>query len=203
MATETEVWGPKQHMRNKGMWMGSKCMSSGEFYMINQDCIVSRSAVFSSGAAKTFDEVIVNAADQTTRNAGVTYIAINFEGGNLTVQNDGRGIPIYQAEILYDVNNSIVGVQNVSDPNDPMKVNTSIVRNSANIRWNPQIICEQPLSGTNLSKRKFHITGGVNGAGLKIVNYLSRYFSIVTVDNSRRLRSYPGWSRGAKRYSSI
>ena len=197
MAAETEVWGPKQHMRNKGMWMGSKCMSSGEFYMINQDCIVSRSAVFSSGAAKTFDEVIVNAADQTTRNAGVTYIAINFEGGNLTVQNDGRGIPIYQAEILYDINNSIVGVQNVSDPSDPLKVNSAIVRNPANIRWNPQIICEQPLSGTNLSKRKFHITGGVNGAGLKIVNYLSRYFTIVTVDTVRRLKYVQQFENGS------
>lgn len=197
MTSETEVWGLKQHMRNKGMWMGSQCMSRGDIYVIGPDSIVLRDAVFSSGAAKTFDEVLVNAADQTTRSAGVTYIAITFEGGNLTVQNDGHGIPIYQAEILYDVNNSIIGVQNVSDPIDPTKLNTSIVKNPANIRWNPQIICEQPLSGTNLSKRKFHITGGVNGAGLKIVNYLSRYFQIATVDTIRRLKYVQMFENGS------
>lgn len=194
---ETEVWSAKKHMREKGMWMGSKCMSTGEFYVIGADSITSRSGVFSSGAAKTFDEVIVNAADQTTRGAGVTYIAINFEGGNLTVQNDGHGIPVYQVEILYDTNNSIIGVQNVSDPANPLQLNKSLVKNPANVRWNPQIICEQPLSGTNLSKRKFHITGGVNGAGLKIVNYLSRYFTIVTVDTVRRLKYVQQFEKGS------
>ncbi len=194
---ETEVWSAKKHMREKGMWMGSKCMSTGEYYVIGSDSITSRFGIFSAGAAKTFDEVIVNAADQTTRNAGVTYIAINFEGGNLTVQNDGHGIPIYQVEILYDANNSIIGVQNVSDPANPLLLNKSIVKNPANVRWNPQIICEQPLSGTNLSKRKFHITGGVNGAGLKIVNYLSRYFTIVTVDTVRRLKYVQQFEKGS------
>lgn len=184
-------------MREKGMWMGSKCMSTNEFYVIGSDSITSRSGVFSSGAAKTFDEVIVNAADQTTRGAGVTYIAINFQDGNLTVQNDGHGIPIYQVEILYDANNSIIGVQNVSDPANPLLLNKLLVKNPANVRWNPQIICEQPLSGTNLSKRKLHITGGVNGAGLKIVNYLSRYFTIVTVDTVRRLKYMQQFEKGS------
>lgn len=45
---------------------------------------------------KIFDEILVNAVDSTTRDSLVANVAVNFDkqSGQITVENDGSGIPI-------------------------------------------------------------------------------------------------------------
>ena len=45
---------------------------------------------------KIFDEILVNAADNSKRDASMSYVKVNIdrESGEISVENDGRGIPV-------------------------------------------------------------------------------------------------------------
>ncbi|KAI1478458.1 type II DNA topoisomerase [Daldinia eschscholtzii] len=51
---------------------------------------------FVPGLYKIFDEILVNAADNKQRDPGMTYmkVTINREEGRITVENNGKGIPV-------------------------------------------------------------------------------------------------------------
>lgn len=57
------------------------------------------------GFYKIFDEILVNAADNKQRDKSMSYIkvTINREAGEITVENDGKGIPIemHETEGIY------------------------------------------------------------------------------------------------------
>jgi len=54
----------------------------------------------------------------------------------------------------------------------------------------PKIAATQEFSGSNLSKDKDRVVGGTNGLGMKLVNILSDWFEIETVDPTRKLYFY-------------
>ena len=49
---------------------------------------------YNPGFIKIFDEVIVNASDQSIRTSGVSYIKIIIDDQFISVENDGPGIPV-------------------------------------------------------------------------------------------------------------
>ncbi|KAI1143059.1 type II DNA topoisomerase [Hypoxylon sp. FL0543] len=51
---------------------------------------------FVPGLYKIFDEILVNAADNKQRDSGMTYmkVTINRQEGQITVENNGKGIPV-------------------------------------------------------------------------------------------------------------
>ncbi|XP_028390602.1 DNA topoisomerase 2-alpha-like isoform X2 [Dendronephthya gigantea] len=59
-------------------------------------CMVNREISFVPGLYKIFDEILVNAADNKQRDPKMNYIKINIDPENnmISVQNNGRGIPI-------------------------------------------------------------------------------------------------------------
>ncbi|OAQ97033.1 hypothetical protein LLEC1_05787 [Akanthomyces lecanii] len=60
---------------------------------------------FVPGFFKIFDEIMVNAADVKQRNASMTYIKVNInrESGEISVENNGKGIPVemHEKEKIY------------------------------------------------------------------------------------------------------
>ena len=54
----------------------------------------------------------------------------------------------------------------------------------------PTIAATKEFSGSNLSKDKNRVVGGTNGLGMKLVNILSDWFEIETVDPDRKLYFY-------------
>ena len=50
--------------------------------------------IYSPGLYKIFDEIIVNALDETTRDNTITEIKIKIDNDTISVYNDGVGIPI-------------------------------------------------------------------------------------------------------------
>ncbi|KAH9909129.1 DNA topoisomerase [Xylariomycetidae sp. FL2044] len=60
---------------------------------------------FVPGLYKIFDEILVNAADNKQRNESMTYmkVTINRQEGQITVENNGKGIPveIHEKEKVY------------------------------------------------------------------------------------------------------
>ena len=55
-----------------------------------------REATFVPGLFKIFDEILVNAADNKMRDDTMKYIKVNIdrESGEISVENDGKGIPV-------------------------------------------------------------------------------------------------------------
>ena len=58
---------------------------------------------YNSGFLKLFDEVITNASDYSINTGQVTYIKVNISDDNISVENDGPGIPvvIHDKEKIY------------------------------------------------------------------------------------------------------
>ncbi|PFH62563.1 hypothetical protein XA68_12983 [Ophiocordyceps unilateralis] len=72
------------------MWVFNKSTSQMEY----------RNITFVPGFYKIFDEILVNAADNKQRNDSMTHIKVNIdrESGEISVENNGKGIPIVKHE---------------------------------------------------------------------------------------------------------
>ena len=58
-----------------------------------------RKVTYVPGLLKVFDEILVNAADNFQRDDSMTHIHVSFNAkGNITISNDGRGIPVVMHE---------------------------------------------------------------------------------------------------------
>lgn len=65
--------------------------------------MVFKDVTYSPGFIKIFDEAITNASDHSIRTGQVTYIKINIEEDNVSIENDGPGVPvvIHDKEKIY------------------------------------------------------------------------------------------------------
>ncbi len=102
---------------------------------------------------KIFDEILVNALDNKSRDPeGTTWIKvwIDQEEGKVTVANNGRGIPI----CMHEKENVLV----------------------------PELIFGSLLTSDNYDDDKKKVTGGRNGYGAKLCNIFSTKFVVDTAD---------------------
>lgn len=102
---------------------------------------------------KIFDEILVNAADNKTRDPeNMTWIKveINQAQGMISVANNGKGIPIrmHQKEKIFV----------------------------------PELIFGNLLTSDNYNDNKKKVTGGRNGFGAKLCNIFSTKFIVETAD---------------------
>lgn len=120
--------------------------------------MVKKTINITPGFFKIFDEIIVNAIDQYTRNVkkenSVTEIKVEIKNNVISVYNDGPGIDIE----IHKEHNMYV----------------------------PELIFGNLLTSTNYDKKKKRITGGKNGYGAKLTNIFSKKFIIETVDSERK-----------------
>jgi len=120
------------------------------------------------GLYKIFDEVLVNAIDQSMRLKSelasgkedvkplkVIKINVNKTTGTIEVLNDGDGIDI---EKHPEYNNI----------------------------WIPELIFGELLTSTNYDPNEEKLWGGKNGYGAKLANIYSKSFTIETVDHRRK-----------------
>ncbi len=149
------------HVKAKSMWVGSKEIQTTELYIVGQneenENIFSLSKIkFAPAWYKIVDEIIVNAIDQYVNYPKkVSQIRIKFieATGCIHIYNNGPSIGIYETKNLQGV-----------------------------VMYAPQLIASEFLSGDNLDENDERITGGTNGAGLKLTNAFSEYLTIRTVD---------------------
>lgn len=120
------------------------------------------------GLYKIFDEVLVNAIDQSmrlksevasgkedVRSLKVIKINVNKSTGTIEVLNDGDGIDI---EKHPEYNNI----------------------------WIPELIFGELLTSTNYDPTEEKLWGGKNGYGAKLANIYSKSFTIETIDHRRK-----------------
>ena len=149
------------HVKAKSMWVGSKELQTTELYIIscnedNEKIFLLTKIKFAPAWYKIVDEIIVNAIDQYVNfPKKVSQIRIKFieATGVIHIYNNGPSIGIYETKNLQGV-----------------------------VMYAPQLIAAEFLSGDNLDENDDRITGGTNGAGLKLTNAFSEYLTIRTVD---------------------
>ena len=149
-----------EHAKRKSMWVGSKKIQTTELYCINDDLtkMTLTKIKYTPAWYKILDEIIVNAIDQWVnypKKVNQIKISFNKDNGVITILNTGPSIGIYETTNL-----------------------------AGKKMYAPQLIASEFLSGDNLGEDEGdeRVTGGTNGAGLKLTNAFSEYLTITTVD---------------------
>ncbi len=118
-----------------------------------------RSIEYVPALFKIFDEILVNAADNKTRDPeGMTWIKVNIdqEAGIICVANNGKGIPVRQ--------------------------------HATEKMFVPELIFGHLLTSDNYNDDKKKVTGGRNGYGAKLCNIFSTKFTVETADSKEGLK---------------
>ena len=152
-----------EHVKRKSMWVGSKKIQTTEIYCLSPDykTFVLEKIKFAPAWYKIVDEIVVNAIDQWVnypKKVNRINISFNKDNGVIKVLNTGPSIGIYET-----------------------------VNINGKKMYAPQLIASEFLSGDNLDDNddSNRITGGTNGAGLKLTNAFSDYLIITTVDKNK------------------
>jgi DNA topoisomerase-2 len=123
-----------------------------------------RTIGFVPGLYKIFDEILVNAADNSQRDSSMTYLKVTVDRatGEISVENNGKGIPIqmHTKEKCYI----------------------------------PELIFGHLLTGSNYDDNEKKTVGGRNGYGAKLTNIFSQRFSIELQDSTNGKRYKQTWT---------
>jgi DNA topoisomerase-2 len=123
-----------------------------------------RTVSFVPGLYKIFDEILVNAADNSQRDSTMTYlkVTVDRETGEISVENNGKGIPIE----LHEKEKCYV----------------------------PELIFGHLLTGSNYDDDEKKTVGGRNGYGAKLTNIFSKKFTIELQDSINGKRYQQTWT---------
>jgi len=132
-------------LKNPDMYIGNYNKDTNNMYIYDNELnkIIKKNIEFVPGLEQIFEEVLLNAFDQTVReNTGITSIEvhINKETNEIKISNNGSGIPIIMKE-EYQI-------------------------------YIPELIFGSLLTSSNYNANKQKIVGGKNGMGVKLCNLL-------------------------------
>ena len=160
---------PVEHvLLRPGMYVGSVAaqLEWQWVYEAASGRMVYREVRYVPALYKIFDELLVNALDNTQRDAeGTTAIELRVDAasGELSVRNNGRGIPVMldEAEGMYL----------------------------------PELVMGHLFSGSNFEDAAKQTVGGRHGFGAKLANIFSSEFTVATADTARGLLYEQTWRR--------
>ncbi|KAI9193271.1 DNA topoisomerase [Polychytrium aggregatum] len=139
-------------------YIGSVESIDMELWLYEDNHMVFRKAKIVPGLYKIFDEIIVNACDNKSRDSSMTELRVNIdrENSSISVLNNGKGIPveIHAKEGVYV----------------------------------PELIFGHLLTSSNYDDAEKKVTGGRNGYGAKLCNIFSSEFVVETADSSTKRR---------------
>jgi len=142
------------------MYIGPIQPSTTTNWILEEGKMVQHTHEYIAGLYKIFDEIMVNACDQSKRKEDsetpVTYIKCTILDGTITVVNDGPGIDV-EIHPVYKI-------------------------------YIPQMIFAELRTSTNYDTTEKRIVGGKNGFGAKLAFIWSTYAKIETVDAVRGLK---------------
>lgn len=94
-------------LKRPDTYIGSVERTEQQMWVLNKESQLMeyKNVSFVPGLYKIFDEILVNAADNKQRDGSMTYMKINIdrENGVISVENNGKGIPIviHEKEKIY------------------------------------------------------------------------------------------------------
>lgn len=170
---------PLQHIHKRSeTYIGSTDETTSRYMVVTKNGsgklhMVDREITHVPGLVKIFDEILVNAVDNKTRDPTTTFIkvVIDKDRGEISVANDGRTVPIcwHSEEQMYV----------------------------------PELVFGQLLTSDNFDDDdiKERTTGGRNGYGAKLTNAFSSSFSVACTDAETRQRYTQTWTAGMTQVS--
>ncbi|KAK4160764.1 putative DNA topoisomerase 2 [Cladorrhinum sp. PSN259] len=130
----------------------------------NESLMENRTVSYVPGLYKIFDEILVNAADNSQRDSSMTFlkITVDRETGEISVENNGKGIPVemHEKEGCYV----------------------------------PELIFGHLLTGSNYDDDEKKTVGGRNGYGAKLTNIFSTKFTLECQDSINGKRYKQTWT---------
>jgi DNA topoisomerase-2 len=159
----------REHAASRTMWLGSMELSFLPIWTLDRSTnkFMKQNVNISEAVLKCFDEIVVNSVDVYVRNINmptdkggpVTIIKVWFDTntGEITVYNDGAGMPVYQVEELENM----------------WSVQGLIAREFSGTNFDDKADPDR-------------VTGGINGLGMKLINANSIKFEAETIDWSRK-----------------
>jgi DNA topoisomerase-2 len=148
---------PIEHiLKRPGMYIGGIDPITDNLWVMKNNNIVEKQITFSPGLYKIFDEIIVNAYDQTIRDPAVTTIKvlIDKDKNEISVYNDGHGIDV------------------IMHPKEKIYV--------------PELLFGHLRTSTSFDETTVRVTGGIHGLGAKLTAIFSKYFKIETGDTKNK-----------------
>ncbi len=152
-----------QHILDRpGMYIGSIRSDKVNMYVYNDESngIIRKDINVVLGLYKIFDEILVNAADNTVRDIKCNRIDVNIdqEKGTIQVKNNGTSVPIefHKDEQMYV----------------------------------PEMIFGTLLTSGNYNDDEERVVGGTNGLGAKAANIYSSWFDVEIQDTIRHKKYY-------------
>jgi DNA gyrase/topoisomerase IV subunit B len=152
-----------QHILDRpGMYIGPIRSDKVNMYVYNDESngIIRKDINVVLGLYKIFDEILVNAADNTVRDNKCNRIDVNIdqEKGTIQVKNNGTSVPIefHKDEQMYV----------------------------------PEMIFGTLLTSGNYNDDEERIVGGTNGLGAKLVAVYSDWFDVEIQDTIRHKKYY-------------
>jgi DNA topoisomerase-2 len=96
--TIEEVYQKKSQLEHvlhrPGMYIGDIDHVTAERWIFDGNSFVRKNVSYSPGLYKIFDEIFTNATDHSQRDPSMKKIEVTFSDGEITIINDGEGIPI-------------------------------------------------------------------------------------------------------------
>ena len=161
-------------LQRPNSYIGSVESDTTNMWVMNDDKthMEERPIKYSPGLYKIFDEILVNAIDQSFLDNMVDTIKVwvDYDTGSVTVQNNGKGIPIeiHEKEKIYI----------------------------------PELIFGNLLTSSNYDDTKKRTTGGVNGLGSKLANIFSTNFHIEIHDTKHKKKYIQSWENNMKKVNN-
>ena len=88
---------PREHVLLKpSMYLGDIDIREEDNYIFHEGKISKQKINWSPAFYKIFDEIIVNAYDQSIRDESLTTIKVNIKKSSIRVRNDGAGIDVFK-----------------------------------------------------------------------------------------------------------
>jgi DNA topoisomerase-2 len=172
-------------------YTGSKEITKREWWVLDEKTrgFVKKYFRFPESLRTAIDEPLTNARDQAHRYPNLTTtLEIEFDTvtGTISICNNGPGIPITKKYVKADIKRSTIEQVDERDMTEEQKLDAE--KYPDRMTYLPEIICTMPQSGTNFDERILdRTTGGINGIGLKLTQYLSKTFTLTTISDNTTL----------------
>ena len=169
-STRTEL----EHMKKTpGMFIGPCQILTEELFVYNENNdesdspikIINKSIDFIPGLQRIYEEILLNAFDQTVRegtNCNEIHVDIDQTTSTIIVKNNGQGIPI-------------------------------IIKEGINC-YIPEMVFGMLRASSNYDETEKKLTGGQNGMGSTLTNIFSSEFTVETVDSDTKQKYVQTWN---------
>ena len=149
-------------LKRPGMYIGPVDATTQFSWIYNESKskMVQKNVKYSSGLYKLFDEILMNALDETTRDISLKNIKVHIyqNTGKISVFNDGKGIDV------------------VMHPKHKIYV--------------PELIFSHLLTSTSYDSSKVSTAAGTHGLGAKLTAVFSKYFEVDIGDPVHKKRFF-------------